>query len=163
MEKAFKARIKGLNYMNENKHKKFRTSKIIMWLFIILFIYVIYVGINYDFSNLTYIDTAIFCACVASVGGITGAIVTKYYNNSNAENIPRIQTGLYKDTMDIRLDYNEKMMQLKQKYNVSDDEACEIESESPMDDISDNVLNTAVSELDVKAAQSHEDVEVQTY
>ena len=147
----------------KNKLKKPRTSKIIMWLFIALFVYVIYQGVNFDFSSVTYMDTAIFCACIASVGGIVGAIVTKYYNNSNAENIPRIQMNLYKDSMDIRLDYNEKMMQLKQKYNMTDDDVYDIENQSHMDEVSDNVLNTAISELDTKAAQSHEDVEVQNY
>lgn len=140
-----------------------RTSKLIMWVFIGLFIYTVYSGVNYDFSSITYMDTAIFCACITAVSGILGAIITKYYNNSNAENIPKIQTKLYKDTMDIRYEYNSKMMELKTKYNVTDEDICDIENGSPIDDISENIVNTAVSELDEKATQSHEDVEVQNY
>jgi hypothetical protein len=145
------------------KEHKPRTSKIIMWLFIILFIYVIYKGVNFDYSSVTYLDTAIFCACIASVGGITGAIVTKYYNNSNAENIPRIQLNLFKDSMELRLQYNEKMLELRNKYHASESDIMEIENESNMDDVSESILSNAISELDTKAANSHEDVEVQNY
>lgn len=148
---------------NKMKDKKIRTSKIIMWLFIVLFIYVIYKGVTYDFSSITYMDTAIFCACIASVGGILGAIITKYYNNSASENIPRIQIGLYKESMDLRLQYNEKMMELKRRYDISQDEVCEIENESNMDDISESILNQAISELDAKALQTHEDTNIQNY
>lgn len=145
------------------KSKKVRTSKIVMWLFILLFIYVIYKGVNYDFSSVTYMDTAIFCACITSVSGILGAVILKYYNNSNAENIPRIQISLYKKTMDIRLKYNEEMMKLKNKYNVSDSDVMEFESMTGIGDISDNIINNAVSELDERAMQSHEDVTIQQY
>lgn len=141
-------------------NKKFRTSKIIMWLFIVLFIYVIYKGVNYDFSSLTYMDSAIFCACVVAVSGILGAIVTKYLNNSNSENVPRIQLNLYKESLNLRLRYNEKMMKLRNKYKITQDEVYEIENESHIDEVSDNILNNAISELDAKATESHEDVTI---
>lgn len=137
-----------------------RTSKIIMWLFICLFIYVIISGVNYDFSSTTVVDTAIFCACIASVGGILGAIITKYYNNSNAENIPKIQLNLYKQSMDIRLKYNEKMMILKNKYEMTFDDVADIESDSNMTEVTDGILDSAISELNDKAAKTHEDVEI---
>lgn len=142
------------------KFKKPRTSKIIMWLFIVLFVYVIVRGVNYDFTNITYMDTAIFCACIASVGGIVGAIITKYYNNSNAENIPKIQLGLYEKSMKIRLKYNEEMMKLKKQYEMTSDDVNEIESDSNMDEVTNGILDTAISELDEKASQSHEDVDI---
>ncbi len=81
-----------------------------MWLFIFLFIYVIYKGVNFDFSSATYMDTAIFCACIASVGGIY-----------------------------------------------------EIENESHMDEVSESILNNAISELDEKTSESHENVGIQNY
>lgn len=144
-------------------NKLFRTSKLIMWLFICLFIYVIYKGINYDFSSLSYVDTAIFCACIASVGGIVGAIITKYYNNSNAENIPKIQLDLYKKSMRLRLQYNEKMLALLKEYNASKDELYDIESEFNMDEVTDGILNQAISELDSKSSESHENIHIQNY
>lgn len=145
------------------KTKKFRTSKIIMWLFIALFIYVIYKGVNYDFSSVSYMDSAIFCGCIVAVAGILGAIVTKYLNNSNSENIPRIQLDLYKESMNLRLEYNEKMMALRNRYNATQEDVYAIENESHMDDISESILTQAISELDTKASESHENVTVQNY
>ena len=149
--------------MNNTNKKRFRTSKIIMWLFILLFIYVIYKGVNYDFSSVTYMDSAIFCGCIVAVSGILGAIVTKYLNNSNSENIPRIQLELYEKSMNLRLQYNEKMMELRNKYKITPDEVYEIENESHMDNVSESILNNAISELDTKASESHENVEVRNY
>lgn len=164
MNKKTNAAIQN-NTQNKQKKKlnKPRTSKVIMWLFIALFIYVIYQGVQFDFARTSYTDTAVFCACITAVGGIVGAIITKYYNNSNAENIPRIQMNLYKESMRIRLEYNEKMMKLKQQYSMTDSDVYDIENQSNMDEVSDNILNTAISELDNKAAQSHEDVDVNSY
>ena len=145
------------------RKKKIRTSKIIMWLFIILFIYVIYKGVNYDFSSVTYMDSAIFCGCVVAVSGILGAIITKYLNNSNSENIPRIQLDLYEKSMNLRLQYNEKMMELRNKYKISQEEVCEIESESHMDEVSESILNQTISELNTKSSELHESVGIQNY
>lgn len=131
-----------------------------MWLFIVLFIYVIYKGVNYDFSSVTYMDSAIFCACIVAVSGILGAIVTKYLNNSNSENIPRIQLELFKKSMNIRLQYNEKMLKLQNKYGVTSEEVHEIENDSHMDDVSESILNQAISELDTRAMESHENITV---
>ena len=132
-----------------------------MWLFIAAFLYVIWKGVNYDFSNLTYMDTAIFVACITSVGGILGAIITKYYNNSNSENIPKIQMALFKKSMDLRLKYNEEMMKLKKQYEFTSDDIAEIEGSSHMDDVSESILSEAINELDTRSAQSHEDVTIQ--
>lgn len=142
------------------KKLKIRTSKMIMWIFILLFIYVIYKGVNYDFSSVTYMDTAIFVACITAVSSILGAIITKYLNNSNCENIPKIQTELYKTSMDIRLMYNRRMMELKRKYDIDDDYIMQIENDSHIDDVSESILNNVITELDIKSSQSHEDVNI---
>ena len=149
-----------IKFSKTPRSKKFRTSKIIMWLFIVLFIYVIYKGVNYDFSSVTYMDSAIFCACIVAVSGILGAIVTKYLNNSNSENIPRIQLELFEKSMNIRLQYNEKMLKLQNKYGVTSEEVHEIENDSHMDDVSESILNQAISELDTRARESHENITV---
>ena len=149
-----------IKFSKTPRSKKLRTSKIIMWLFIVLFIYVIYKGVNYDFSSVTYMDSAIFCACIVAVSGILGAIVTKYLNNSNSENIPRIQLELFKKSMNIRLQYNEKMLKLQNKYGVTSEEVHEIENNSHMDDVSESILNQAISELDTRAMESHENITV---
>ena len=145
------------------KNKKFRTSKVIMWLFITLFIYVIFKGVNYDFSSVTYMDTAIFCACITAVSGILGAIIVKYLNNSNAENIPRMQMDLYKESLKLRLQYNQDMLDIKRKYETDDNEIYEVEEKSHMDEVCESILNRAISELDTKSMQANEDVHIQNY
>lgn len=145
------------------KNKKFRTSKVIMWLFIALFIYVIFKGVNYDFSSVTYIDTAIFCACITAVSGILGAIIVKYLNNSNAENIPRMQMDLYKESLKLRLKYNQDMLDIKRNYETDDNEIYEVEAKSHMDEVCESILNRAISELDTKSMQANEDVHIQNY
>ena len=149
-----------IKFSKTHRSKKLRTSKIIIFLFIVFFIYVIYKGVNYDFSSVTYMDSAIFCACIVAVSGILGAIVTKYLNNSNSENIPRIQLELFKKSMNIRLQYNEKMLKLQNKYGVTSEEVHEIENDSHMDDVSESILNQAISELDTRAMESHENITV---
>ena len=134
-----------------------------MWLFIALFIYVIFKGVNYDFSSVTYIDTAIFCACITAVSGILGAIIVKYLNNSNAENIPRMQMDLYKESLKLRLKYNQDMLDIKRNYETDDNEIYEVEAKSHMDEVCESILNRAISELDTKSMQANEDVHIQNY
>lgn len=132
-----------------------------MWVFIVLFVYVVYKGVTYDFSSISYIDTAIFCTCITSVSGILGAIVLKYYNNSNAENIPKIQISLYKEAMDIRYEYNSKMMKLQKELEIDDIQ--EIEEDNLMNDVSENIISSAISDLDEKLQDSQKDVEIQSF
>lgn len=138
-----------------------RTSKLVMWVFIVLFVYVVYKGVTYDFSSISYIDTAIFCTCITSVGGILGAIILKYYNNSNAENIPKIQISLYKEAMNIRYEYNSKMMKLQKELKIEDVQ--EVDDDNLMNEVSENIISSAISDLDEKLQDSQKDVEIQSF
>jgi hypothetical protein len=71
--------------------------------------------------------------------------------------------NLFRESMQIRLEYNEKMLELREKYHATEDDISNIEGESHMDDVSESILSSAISELDEKAASSHEDIEVQNY
>ena len=62
--------------------------------------------------------------------------------------------------MNIRLQYNEKMLKLQNKYGVTSEEVHEIENDSHMDDVSESILNQAISELDTRAMESHENITV---
>ena len=62
--------------------------------------------------------------------------------------------------MDIRLKYNEEMMKLKKEYEMTSEDVSDIESDSNMTEITDNILDSAISELNDKAAKTHEDVEI---
>lgn len=151
--------------VDTNKTKKhFQFSKIIILVMLIIFVFTLYQVIIVRPNTESYMDTASDCAALTVVGGILGTAIIQYFKKSATENIPKIQTSLYKDTMDIRLEYNEKMMELKHKYKMTNDDIYEIENQSQIDEISDNVLNNAVSELDTRSSEAHTDVDsVQSY
>ena len=151
--------------VDTNKTKKhFQFSKIIILVMLIIFVFTLYQVIIVRPNTESYMDTASDCAALTVAGGILGTAIIQYFKKSATENIPKIQTSLYKDTMDIRLEYNEKMMELKHKYDMMDDDIYEIENQSQMDEISDNVLNNAVSELDSRSSDAHTDVDsIQSY
>lgn len=145
-------------------NKRFQFSKIIIVIMMIIFIYTLYQVLHFQFDTESYVDTAAYCTCLTVVGGILGTALIQYFKKSATENIPKIQTTLYKDTMDIRLEYNRKMMEYKCKYNMTDNDIYEIENQSHIDEISDNILNNAVSELDNRSVDAHTDIDsIQTY
>lgn len=151
--------------MDTNKaNKHFQFSKIIIIIMLVIFVYTLYRVLNFQSNTESYVDTAVFCTCLTVVGGILGTALIQYFKKSATENIPKIQTTLYKDTMNIRLEYNKKMMQYQKEFQMTDDEIYEIENQSQMDEISDSVLNQAVSELDSRSSDAHTDVDsVQSY
>ena len=55
------------------------------------------------------------------------------------------------------------MMQLKKKYNISDEDVYDIESQGNMDEISDSVLDTALGEINSMVADAHTPTEIQNY
>lgn len=149
---------------NNKINKRFQFSKIIIIVMLVIFVYTLYQVLHFQFNTDSYVDTAVYCTSLTVVGGILGTALIQYYKKSSTENLPKIQTSLYQDTMNIRLEYNKKMMELRQKYNMTDDDIYEIENQSQIDEISDNVLNNAVSELDNRAMDAHTDVDnIQSY
>lgn len=142
-----------------NKITKFQFSKLIIIVLFIVFICTLYSAIQYLSNADSYLDTAVFCTAITVIGGMLGSALIQYFKKSSTENLPKIQTSLYKDTMNIRLEYNKHMMELKHKYNLTDDDICEIENQSQIDEISDSVLNQAVSELDNRSSDAHTDID----
>lgn len=151
--------------VDTNKTKKhFQFSKIIILVMLIIFVFTLYQVIIVRPNTESYMDTTSDCAALTVAGGILGTAIIQYFKKSATENIPKIQTTLYKDTMDIRLEYNKRMMQYQKEFQMTDDEIYEIENQSQMDEISDSVLNQAVSELDSRSSDAHTDVDsVQSY
>lgn len=149
---------------NNKLNKQFQFSKLIIVIMLIIFVYTLYQVLHFQFNTDSYVDTAAFCTIFTVVGGVFGTALIQYFKKSATENIPKIQTSLYKETTDIRLEYNKQMMELKHKYNMTDDDIYEIENQSQIDEISDNVLSNAVSELDARSSDAHTDVDsIQSY
>lgn len=141
--------------------KKIRTSKIIMWLFISVFIITVIACICIlivGSKRGTYIDTAIICAVLTAAVTPLGICLCSYYNASKNENIPKIELALYKEAMEIRFDYNKRMAKLKDKYNLDGADIADFENQTNIDEVTDNILNQTVSELSGFKAESHRDV-----
>lgn len=129
--------------MKKNKLKYPNMSKLLIALSQLVFISFTIIGFIGTFKSTSdsITDTTVFVTAI-TISGCAFTLANKhYYKKAQAENLVKIQATTYKQIMDIRLNYNEKMLQLKQKYNVSNEEIQEIESESPIDDISEETLN----------------------
>ena len=70
--------------------------------------------------------------------GKTGKV---YKSKAKAENIYKVQHGMYEDIMNIKLKYNEEMMKLTQQYNMTQDDVDMADSNSPINDGVYDVLN----------------------
>ena len=86
-------------------------------------------------------DTTVYVTAITISGGIFGVCLKAYMSKSKAENIYKIQKTMYEDIMNIKLKYNEGMMQLQQRYNLTQDDIDMNEAVSPLNDGVDNILN----------------------
>lgn len=118
---------------------KFQFSKILAIGSLVLFVISLLQGFTTDLSQ-AY-DTTIYVTAITISGGIYGVCLKSYMSKSKAENIYKIQKTMYEDIMDIKLRYNEGMMQLSQKYNMTQSDIDMIDNVSPISDGATNILN----------------------
>lgn len=145
----------------EFKNPKFQYSKVLPIISLVLFCAVLIKVMNVDYTN--YFDTAVYVSAITVSGGIFGMIVKSYNAKSKAENVSKIQLGVYHDTMKTRLWYNEQMVLIKKQYGLTDDDISEIEADSPIDDISEEQVIDMKQTLDNFVADSKEEDDVQNY
>ena len=113
-------------------NNKVQFSKIITIFSALLFIWCLLEGFKADFSQI--LDTAVYVTSITVSGGIFGLCLKSYMSKAKAENIYKVQHGMYKDIMDIKLKYNEEMMKLTQQYNMTQDDVDMMDSNSPIND-----------------------------
>ena len=89
---------------------KIQYSKLITSIVIGLFVIALGKAFTTDFSQMT--DTSVYIAIITTCGGIMGLCLKYYMSKSKAENIYKVQRGMYEDIMAIKLDYNKKMIQI---------------------------------------------------
>ena len=82
---------------------------------------------------------------------------------AQAENNVKLKIEMYRVASKEHLKYNEKMMILKNKYSLSDEEIMEIESGSPMDDFESSALCDIEEIIDVSESEADSPIELQTY
>lgn len=125
-----------------SKIKAPTTSKILAYITSAIFIATVVVGYIGTFmsTDSTITDVAVFVTSISISGGVYGSSMKYYFNKAKSENVIKEQLRAYKEIMKIRLNYNESMMKLKREYDMSDEDVSEIESESPIDDVSEDLI-----------------------
>lgn len=122
-----------------NKEPKIQFSKLLAIGSFVLFIWTLYQGLNIDFTEV--FDTTVHITAITISGGIFGVCIKSYMSKSKAENIYKIQQSMYEKIMDIKLDYNEKMMKLIQQYNITQDDIDMVDMTNPISEGVDSMVN----------------------
>lgn len=140
---------------------KFQFSKILAIGSLVLFIISLLKGFTTDLSQ-AY-DTTIYVTAITISGGIFGVCLKSYMSKSKAENIYKIQKTMYEDIMDIKLRYNEGMMQLSQKYNMTQSDIDMFDNASPISEGAINILNDMNENISNHLCDTKTEDEIENY
>ena len=141
--------------------KKIQYSKLLPIITVVIFVVCLYKGYTADFS--TMLDVSFYVTAITLSGGVFGTCLVGDLKKSQAENAVKLKTELYRVASDERYKYNEKMVILKSKYMLSDEELAEIESDSPMADFETNALSDVENFINDTQADADSSIELQTY
>lgn len=120
-------------------NNKVQFSKILTILSVILFIWCLFEGFNTHFGEIY--DTTVYVTSITVSGGIFGLCLKSYMSKAKAENIYKVQHGMYEDIMNIKLKYNERMMQLTQEYQMTQSDVDMMDVDSPINDGVNDIMN----------------------
>lgn len=136
--------------MDDKKEKKFTYSKLIVLITAIIFVFCLLLSF-YAFltsSVDTAIDTTVLVTAITVSGSIFGSNLCWYSKKAAGENNYKLRISLYQESSKARLEYNEKMMELMQKYNISEEDINNFDADSDIKGMMDNALNDTISNLD---------------
>lgn len=149
--------------MNKN-NKNFQYSKIITLLTIILFCGCIARCFMLDISN-TY-DLTMYGIILTTSGTLCATAVVWYLKNSQAEKVARIKADTYRVISEERYKFNEKMLELKSRYNYIEEDfdevIDEIEEDNPMDELEQEAMDSMNSSVDNAMEEAISSIEIQT-
>ena len=134
----------------KNNEKKFTYSKATVFATGLIFIScVIFTIVLYLSEKIgTVIDATAIVSLITVSGAIFGSNLCWYSKKAASENHYKLRMSLYADSAQVRLNYNEKMIQLMKKYNVSQDCINKINETGDADDMMDGSLRDVISDLD---------------
>lgn len=160
-----KNKYSGNNYESSiRKHdKNVTTTKV--WLFVTGFLFIsslalIIILLNF---NQTAYDTAIYGTIVAVTGAIFGSNLCWYSKKSTYENQYKLRMSMYEDTVNQRLYFNEEMMKLMKKYEMTDYDIEKINNSGDIDEFMDDALSSAKDKLDESQNDSESPNELQQF
>lgn len=142
-----------------NKESKFQFSKILTIGSLLLFIWSLFQGFVTDFTQVY--DTTVYVTAITISGGIFGVCLKSYMSKSKAENIYKIQKTIYEEIMNVKLQYNEAMMKLIQKYQITQNDIDMVDMDSPINDGVNEILSDMKENINnhLYDVKSEDDVE----
>lgn len=117
---------------------KVQFSKLLTIGSLILFIWTLFRGFYTDYTQM--FDTTVYVTAITISGGIFGVCLKAYMSKAKAENIYKVQKTMYEDIMKTKISYNEQMMQLINKYNVTQDEIDMVDLTNPINEGLDGIV-----------------------
>lgn len=121
------------------KESKIQFSKLLTLGSLLLFIWTLFQGFTTDFTQVY--DTTVYVTAITISGSIFGVCLKSYMSKSKAENIYKIQKTIYEEIMNIKLQYNEAMMKLVQKYQITQNDIDMVDIDSPINDGVNDILS----------------------
>ena len=130
--------------------KKFTYSKIQVLITGIIFLSsVLFVAYLYISGKITdAFDTTAIVTIITVSGAIFGSNLCWYSKKAASENQYKLRMSLFADSAKVRLDYNEKMMILMKKYNMSQEDVNRINESGDSDDFMESSIQDVVTGLD---------------
>ena len=134
----------------KNLEKKFTYSKIQVLITGIIFLSsVLFVAYLYISGKITdAFDTTAIVTIITVSGAIFGSNLCWYSKKAASENQYKLRMSLFADSAKVRLDYNEKMMVLMKKYNMSQEDVDRINESGDSDDFMESSIQDVVTGLD---------------
>ena len=139
-----------MNSETKNREKKFTYSKIQVFITGVIFLSsILFVAYLYISGKITdAFDTTSIVTMITVSGAIFGSNLCWYSKKAASENQYKLRMSLFADSAKVRLDYNEKMMVLMKKYNMSQADIDRINESGNSDDFMESSIQDVVTGLD---------------
>ena len=134
----------------KNREKKFTYSKIQVFITGVIFLSsILFVAYLYISGKITdAFDTTAIVTMITVSGAIFGSNLCWYSKKAASENQYKLRMSLFADSAKVRLDYNEKMMVLMKKYNMTQEDVDRINESGNSDDFMESSIQDVVTGLD---------------
>ena len=134
----------------KNQERKFTYSKILVFITGVVFLSsILFVAYLYISGKITdAFDTTAIVTIITVSGAIFGSNLCWYSKKAASENQYKLRMSLFADSAKVRLDYNEKMMVLMKKYNMSQEDVDRINESGDSDDFMESSIQDVVTGLD---------------
>ena len=135
----------------KNHEKKFTYSKIQVFITGVIFLSsILFVAYLYISGKITdAFDTTAIVTMITVSGAIFGSNLCWYSKKAASENQYKLRMSLFADSARVRLDYNEKMMLLMKKYNMTQEDIDKINESGDSDDFMESSIQDVITGLDV--------------